>query len=688
MTFDFIVSGWIESHISIYHNVFEKYGRELLNSSKVGMTKYMNCSKIYFLHKDQMRPEWYERLNFKIEKIQKNSQPNLYFIIMYKPEKAKGLIKTLDPDIVISFFQGKNTANDLLIENHSSVKFNDPLLNSPVSMDTRYDYSDNTGGNMWNSEHIQKNDEKLLQKRSRRGSVDLEDHEGNIMGKKLKTDNSFLTNKYINASFNEISQNASKTIVEDNKKLVTSFMSEFKQLFGQKTKINTPQNNFSKKNISSNGQKYKNYNNVPANENMLTKMKQLQLDTKSIEKITSKLDGNAKQTFENVLLNILDKQRCQPASKLTQQKPISASRNLEPNYISKLLSFQCQSVGSNQNNSNVISNKKSNRDDLRQQSNFAGKLSHNPSNISNHFSRPQKKQNSNASFSNMRSDLSINPIDQLLRGNINRSSNIVNENNTVQSNNVDVFKMITNISKNIIDSQIKPKDEPQISQTPSDKLFNNQYNITPTFARAISLTSDKHVQSFSNFGASNHSVNKFHYKLKDDELNTKENNVHQNKQNFLFDQRPQPFFSKPLVHSRAFVRNSHNTKNNVNSSSGNIDIRINNKKTKIVELTNFNSLLEHDIQNTEGQKNKISAVDYEANNFHNILPISKSYSRSKQKEFMNNNNTLAQDLQTVKLIIQNNSTNYQQSLMGVSKLMFSNRSINSNKNSNVPYLLN
>ena len=271
----------------------------------------------------------------------------------------KGLIKIIDPKLVISHSTGNavnsylygEKANELPIENFmrgNSEKLYDPLLIDSISMEKEYDYCDTTMGDMWNIEPIEENNDKLLQKRFRKGSTEVEELEGNMISKKIKTEDSFSMCKDIDAS--DISQIKSTKITENNKKLVDSFMNEFRSLLEPKNKLNATHENLPKKNLSSKGQKLNYCNNISEDDDILPKIKvPQQLNSKSIEKISSKLDTNAKHSFENVLLNQLNKNHYDRP----KQKPPSIQKSMDvvhqPNYLSKLLSLQPQSFRSNEN---------------------------------------------------------------------------------------------------------------------------------------------------------------------------------------------------------------------------------------------------------------------------------------------------------------------------------------------------
>jgi len=95
-----LISGWIESPISIYQSRSDQMAKELLDTDKVSMSTYHESSKIFFLHKDQLPDGWKSKLNFRIKKLRKNSNPSLCFIIIHKPYKLKAAVKSIEPETV------------------------------------------------------------------------------------------------------------------------------------------------------------------------------------------------------------------------------------------------------------------------------------------------------------------------------------------------------------------------------------------------------------------------------------------------------------------------------------------------------------------------------------------------------------------------------------------------------------
>ena len=95
-----IISGWVESPISIYQSRCEQMSKELLETSKISMSTYHQSSKIFFLHKNQIPAPWKAKLNFRIENLGKNSDPSLCFIIVHKPFKMTQPLKCLQPEFV------------------------------------------------------------------------------------------------------------------------------------------------------------------------------------------------------------------------------------------------------------------------------------------------------------------------------------------------------------------------------------------------------------------------------------------------------------------------------------------------------------------------------------------------------------------------------------------------------------
>lgn len=77
-----------------------------LAEDKIGIMKYYECTKLYFLHEKQFRPEWVRWLKFKKKKLQQDSCPSLYFILIFQPSKFPfdlSILKYMEPEFVESY---------------------------------------------------------------------------------------------------------------------------------------------------------------------------------------------------------------------------------------------------------------------------------------------------------------------------------------------------------------------------------------------------------------------------------------------------------------------------------------------------------------------------------------------------------------------------------------------------------
>lgn len=97
-----IMSGWIESHLSVYQNTCDQISRDFLENNKVGMIEYNESSKIFFLHKNQFPVEWRSQLGLDVKRTQKSYTPSLYFIIYHQPDKLVRRVKSIAPEVVYS----------------------------------------------------------------------------------------------------------------------------------------------------------------------------------------------------------------------------------------------------------------------------------------------------------------------------------------------------------------------------------------------------------------------------------------------------------------------------------------------------------------------------------------------------------------------------------------------------------
>jgi len=103
-----VIAGWIESHISIYQSRCDQIAKELLANEVVAVCEYTESSRVFLMHKNQMKDDWKTQLNFREKKVNKGSNPSLFFILVHKPYKLKGDAKMIVPEAVTASSE-KNT---------------------------------------------------------------------------------------------------------------------------------------------------------------------------------------------------------------------------------------------------------------------------------------------------------------------------------------------------------------------------------------------------------------------------------------------------------------------------------------------------------------------------------------------------------------------------------------------------
>lgn len=123
----------------MFQDQCEKMASSLLSTNKVGIFKYADCVQIFFMHKNQFRPEWLRKFQFKMQKLQKNSYSSLYFLIVFQPYKFEydlSLLKRIEPDVISPYKENRVTEgqSDFQMNNSrkDSDRFNDSLEASPV----------------------------------------------------------------------------------------------------------------------------------------------------------------------------------------------------------------------------------------------------------------------------------------------------------------------------------------------------------------------------------------------------------------------------------------------------------------------------------------------------------------------------------------------------------------------------
>lgn len=102
----YIISGWVESYVPICQDMCERMASNLLFNNRVGIYKYADCVKIFFMHQKQFRPEWLQKFLFTKKNLQKVSYSSLYFLLMFQPYKFSSnlsLLKKIKPEIIIPY---------------------------------------------------------------------------------------------------------------------------------------------------------------------------------------------------------------------------------------------------------------------------------------------------------------------------------------------------------------------------------------------------------------------------------------------------------------------------------------------------------------------------------------------------------------------------------------------------------
>lgn len=90
------VSGWIDSEDDNQRKNLDLLAQDLLSSNSVGMIKYLDSAKIFFLHKNQILSKWTQPLGFEVKSLKRSStSASLAFVLIYEPSKARSQIEEL-----------------------------------------------------------------------------------------------------------------------------------------------------------------------------------------------------------------------------------------------------------------------------------------------------------------------------------------------------------------------------------------------------------------------------------------------------------------------------------------------------------------------------------------------------------------------------------------------------------------
>lgn len=133
-----VVSGWIEAEETGDQASCQRIAQDYLVQNTVGLSKFLQCVTIYFLHKDEMMSKWAKRLNFSTRGIQKSAiEATLCFVFIYKPFKSPSdpaRLKKVQPVPIPSYPQPVVHKSSSNRSRRSSHEFN---LNDEISPTTQ-----------------------------------------------------------------------------------------------------------------------------------------------------------------------------------------------------------------------------------------------------------------------------------------------------------------------------------------------------------------------------------------------------------------------------------------------------------------------------------------------------------------------------------------------------------------------
>ena len=112
---EFIMSGWVESFDEDCQTNCENMALRFLLKQKVGMLKFYECAKIFFLHERQFRPEWLRWLKFQKKDLKADSRSTLRFLFIYRPAKFPfdvSALKKIEPEVVVPYEDKLNKIRD------------------------------------------------------------------------------------------------------------------------------------------------------------------------------------------------------------------------------------------------------------------------------------------------------------------------------------------------------------------------------------------------------------------------------------------------------------------------------------------------------------------------------------------------------------------------------------------------
>lgn len=140
----YAISGWIDSESDSQKTNLDLLAQDLLSSNSVGMIKYLDSAKIFFLHKKQILEKWTHKLGFEVRSLKRSTPLSmLAFVLIYEPSKANGQeFKKLTPKSVATYqgstrpaqvfssdTSGKNKNLEALIGASQNDNFRAPVVN-------------------------------------------------------------------------------------------------------------------------------------------------------------------------------------------------------------------------------------------------------------------------------------------------------------------------------------------------------------------------------------------------------------------------------------------------------------------------------------------------------------------------------------------------------------------------------
>ena len=97
--------------------------QSFLQTEFVGLTKYLNCAKIFFIHKEQIPNEWIQRLGFQVQKIYRSGPiSSLAFVLIYQPSKSNvdvSRLQKISPEPISAIHEPSKTHNKTQIRETS-----------------------------------------------------------------------------------------------------------------------------------------------------------------------------------------------------------------------------------------------------------------------------------------------------------------------------------------------------------------------------------------------------------------------------------------------------------------------------------------------------------------------------------------------------------------------------------------